>query len=110
MKVLVNGNEVKYNSGLSGGQKTSVEQAVDFGILQILQRRSGFYSGFLMLDEIFDGQGFKTKESTLEALKQSSTNKLIMVIDHDTMFRAMFDRVLDITNNNGYSSATFNKE
>jgi len=110
MKVLIGKNEIKYNSGLSGGQKTSVEQAVDFGILQVLQRRSGFCSGFLMLDEIFDGQGFKTKESALEALKQSSANKLIMIIDHDTMFRAMFDKVLDITNNNGYSSATFNKE
>lgn len=101
--VFVNGKEATFESGISGGQQTSVEQAVDFGLMTVLQRRSGRVPGWLCLDEIFTGQGRVSKETALDIIKEMSQSKLVMVIDHSSEFKELFDKTLKIERKNGIS-------
>lgn len=103
LEVFVGGVPVKFKSGLSGGMQTSVAQAIDFAILSVLQRRSGVFPGFILLDEVFNGQGLVTKESSMEILKDFAQTKLVMVIDHDSNFKEMFDKTIDIQHDGMYS-------
>ena len=102
--VTVGGREGRFESALSGGMQTSVEQAVDLAVMAVIQRRTGKAPGWLCLDEIFDGQGRASKESALEVLREFSTDKLILVIDHGEEFRQMFSQVIQVVCENGKSS------
>jgi DNA repair exonuclease SbcCD ATPase subunit len=101
-----NGVSISAKSGLSGGMLTSVEQAVDFGLMKVLERRSGVVPKFLLLDEIFDGQGTLTKESAMEILKELSQDKIVLVIDHDSQLKEFFNQTIDIEYNGKYSAIT----
>lgn len=103
LEVFVGGVPVKFRSGLSGGMQTSVGQAIDFAILTVLQRRSGVSPNFIMMDEIFNGQGLTTKESSMTILKRLAKDKLVLVIDHDNHFKEQFDKTIDIEHDGMYS-------
>jgi DNA repair exonuclease SbcCD ATPase subunit len=99
----VNGHEGSFETGLSGGQQTSVEQALDLAMTEVIQARSGKMPGFLMLDEPFHGQPLPVKEAALEIIKEASQNKLVIVVDHEDSFKEQFSMVLSVKSNNGVS-------
>lgn len=102
--VSVRGHTSKFETGLSGGMQTSLEQVVDLAVSAVIARRvGGVLPSWLCLDEIFDGQGRITKESAFAVLKEFSHDRLVMVVDHSTEFREAFSQTIKIAFNNGVS-------
>lgn len=101
--VSVNGVEARLRSGLSGGMYTSVEGVVDLAVMSVVQRRTGAVPGFLFLDESFNGQGNATKEAAMEILREYGEEKLVVVIDHNSEFKELFTKFVDVTCKDGRS-------
>jgi len=100
--VSVAGNVVRWEAALSGGQKTSLDRAVDRAVREVISNRSGLKVEFLLEDETFEGQG-ASKESALELLREEAASKVIVVIDHAADFKESFSRGLLVTNESGKS-------
>ena len=88
----------------SGGQYTAVELAVDLSLADVIAERTGVMPGWLILDEAFNGLPVKSKSACLELLKDAATTRLILVIDHATEIKEMFDSVITVRSQNGKSS------
>jgi DNA repair exonuclease SbcCD ATPase subunit len=82
---------------------SSLEAAVDMAIISVIQQRTGFFPGFLMLDECFNGQSSETKEAVVQVLRTIAENKLVIVVDHHTEMQEAFDQILEIVVDNGES-------
>jgi DNA repair exonuclease SbcCD ATPase subunit len=101
--VYVNGHECRYRAGLSGGMQASVEQAIDLAVMEAVGRRVGGLPGWLCWDEAFDGQAGKTRENSLEVLRDFAQDRLVVVVDHHSETKEMFSQVVDIRFENGHS-------
>ena len=90
--------DVDFESGLSGGQQTSVELATDRAVAKVLRRRAGGtrLPEWVCLDEAFNGHDLSTKEACTEVLQHMAVDTQIFVIDHGSEFQASFDRVLTV--------------
>jgi DNA repair exonuclease SbcCD ATPase subunit len=101
--VYCNGRRVSFNSGISGGMQAAVELAVDLGVAEVVSRRRNSFPGWLILDETFHGLGPTEKATCLEMLQDYAKNRLVLVIDHDTEFQGLFDKVITIEMTGGQS-------
>lgn len=101
--VNVNGNEVHWQAGLSGGMATSLEFAVDLAVSTVIGRRTGHSPKWLILDEIFEGLGTTEKEVCLTILKKHAEDKLVIVVDHMSEFQELFPNSITIHYQNGKS-------
>lgn len=102
--IYINGTERPFQS-CSGGMTNAITLAVDLALSQVISERTGTHLGWLILDECFDGMDPVTKESCLELLRDTAEaqNLLIFVIDHETSFKEMFDKVITIKFQDGKS-------
>lgn len=87
---------VPLSPGLSGGQLTAIELAVDLALIKVISGRTGRAPGWLILDECFEGLSTLDKEEYLNILKELSATKLILVVDHTTETKGVFDTILSI--------------
>jgi DNA repair exonuclease SbcCD ATPase subunit len=97
--VTIAGRRVSLTSGLSGGQQSAVNLAVDLGFGEVVAKRRGSYPGWLVLDESFDGLGKTSKESCLEMLNSYASNngeRTILVIDHSSEFQGLFSQMISV--------------
>jgi ABC-type branched-subunit amino acid transport system ATPase component len=101
--VTIAGAERPLRSALSGGMATAVELAVDLAVRKVISARTGVTPGWLILDECFEGLGTTEKEACLTLLKRAAQDILIIVVDHASEFKEMFDQRLTIVNENGES-------
>lgn len=102
--VDVRGFRTKFESGLSGGQQTSLEQVIDLAVGSVISRRTGGkIPGWLCLDEVFNGQGRVTKEAVFEVLQEFACDRLILVVDHSLEFKEAFAQSIDVVFENGQS-------
>jgi len=90
--VFIHGEERTLLSSVSGGQLTSIELAVDLAVVQVISARHGCNLNWLVLDETFDGHDVATKEACLTLLQQHAANKLLLIVDHSSEFKEMFQR------------------
>jgi ABC-type molybdenum transport system ATPase subunit/photorepair protein PhrA len=88
---------------------TAVELAVDLAVGAVIARRSGCEPRWLILDECFEGLGANEKEAALNVLQQYSQNKLIVVIDHGSEAKEMFNNNLTIECQHGRSTCQSQK-
>ena len=102
--VTVGGFTAPIKSALSGGMASTVELAVDLAIGEVISRRTGIVPGYLMLDECFDGLDDVSKESCFELLRVYSKDRLILVIDHSSELKALFEKVITIQFKDGCST------
>ena len=103
-QLIMNNTEVSLGS-LSGGEERGVILAVDFGIADVLvQRANTQLPSVLMLDECLEGLDTVGKERVLDALKEISHDRCILIIDHSTEFSALFDQVIKVTKKNEIST------
>lgn len=100
--ILVNGNSTPLES-LSGGQISAVELAVDRGLAEVISRRTCVTPGWLLLDESFDGLDSTVKENALEMLRELAQDNLVLIIDHQTEVKQLFDGFIDVEIDNGVS-------
>ena len=89
--VTKDGIEASFKS-LSGGQQAAVELAVDLAIGNVIGRRTGRTPGWIVLDEAFDGLDTPAKEACLAILKRYADGRLVIVIDHTSEIKELFDR------------------
>lgn len=102
--IFVRGHRAKFTSGLSGGMQTSVAQVTDLAVMDVIARRTGKSLGWICLDEVFDGQGFATKESAHELLREYAKDRLVLVIDHGTEMGEAFTGKINVDIQNGVST------
>lgn len=100
---FTNVHEVMSWRSFSGGQMSSIDLAIELAIHKVLCQRIEHIPGWLIFDEIFEGQDLVTKEACLELLKEFSQERLIIIIDHANEFKEMFENQILITSKNGYS-------
>lgn len=89
------GKPVKLKS-LSGGQQASIELAVELAVIAVVKRRSGIDYGWLILDESMDGMDVPLKNEWIETIK-TLVDGLLIVIDHSTEIKELFDSVIEVT-------------
>jgi DNA repair exonuclease SbcCD ATPase subunit len=94
--ITKDGITVSLKAGLSGGQISAVELAVDLAIGNIIGRRIGVMPGWLVLDEAFDGLSVPEKEACLELLKTAAQDRIILVVDHASEIKDYFDHTIEI--------------
>lgn len=102
----VDGFEATRQSGLSGGMGASADLAVDLGLTKVIERRLGRVPGWICLDETFNGMPKATKEAAFEVLQKHAADKLVLVIDHGSDFKEMFQKVLTVESDGGKSTVT----
>lgn len=101
--IIKNNIKIPLKAGLSGGQTTSVELAVDLALGNVISRRTSIVPGWLVLDESFEGHDVVIKEACLELLKNAAKDRLIFVIDHSTEVKEYFDNLIEIESKNDVS-------
>lgn len=94
--VNVGGNEGPMRSALSGGMGRVVMLAIDLAFGAVVSRRTGACPGWLFLDEPLDGLGVVEKEAMLGVLQHYAKDRLIIVVDHATEAKELFDQVLKL--------------
>ena len=95
--VTYNGDDVSVGS-LSGGEERGLILSVDLGLSEVLAKRCGVpLPSILMLDECFEGLDFIGKEKVLDALREVSVDRCIMLIDHNTEFSSLFASKISVT-------------
>ncbi len=108
-EIRVRGRVVPFESGISGGMQTPVELAVDLAFGKVASQRRGSYPGWLVLDEALNGLGSVEKESCLEMLGEYASDRLVLVVDHDTTFQGLFAQTLHIEQSDGRASLRSSK-
>lgn len=101
--VTKNGIEIPLEAGLSGGQLTSVELAVDLAVRNVISRRTGRTPGWLVLDECFEGHDTVVKEACLEILRRAAQDSLILVVDHSSEIKELFDKTIQVESSHDVS-------
>lgn len=102
----INMGEDRPLESCSGGMTTSIELAVDLAVSSVLKERTAAQPTWLILDEPFDGLDQVSKEACLELLRDSAEaeGKLVLVIDHGSELKEMFEQVVTVTYSGGRSS------
>jgi len=93
--VMMDGKQVSIDS-LSGGQRASLELCTDLAVSEAIRGRFGVDLGWVALDEAFDGLDVNTKMAALEIIK-SKVNGLLIVVDHSSEIKEVFDKVVEVT-------------
>lgn len=79
---------------LSGGERTTVDLAVDLAVIDVIEAKTGRGANFYIVDEPFNGLDGICKENYLDILKQLDTNKKIIIVDHSTELKEMvYDKI-----------------
>jgi DNA repair exonuclease SbcCD ATPase subunit len=74
---------------LSGGERSAVDLAVDLAVIDFIETKSAKGMNLFILDEPFTGLGTIEIEMALEVLKNSNTNKKIIIVDHNPEIKQM---------------------
>jgi len=74
---------------LSGGEGSATDLAVDLAVIDFIESRSGMGINIFILDEPFNGLGTVEIEMALDVLKNSNTNKKLIIVDHNPEVKQM---------------------
>ena len=99
--LMVDGQEVPLGT-FSGGEFRILSLAVDMAVVDLLETSLGFSISPIFLDEAFDGLDNNYKEKVVEMLQGVAIekDKEIVVIDHSSEFKSLFNRVIFCKKNN----------
>ncbi len=81
---------------LSGGERSSTDLAIDLAVMEFIQERSGTGCNLLVLDEPFNGLNEKNITPILEFLRESATNKQILIVDHNPFSKELFESKITV--------------
>lgn len=74
---------------LSGGERSSVDLAVDLAVIDFIESESAKGIDVFILDEPFTGLDTVSIEMALEVLKNSNSTKKLIVVDHNPEVKQM---------------------
>lgn len=89
---------------LSGGERSSVDLAVDLAVIDFIENESAKGIDVFILDEPFTGLDTVSIEMALEVLKNSNTNKKLIVVDHNPEVKQMVSDRLVVVRKGNYST------
>ncbi len=82
---------------MSGGERTSIDLAVDLAVIDMIEEQAGKGLDVFILDEPFDGLDSTCREECLQILQAHVTGKKIIVVDHSNETKEMVqDRIIVI--------------
>lgn len=81
---------------LSGGERTSADLAVDLAVGEMIESMTQKGVNFLIIDEGFDGLDSISKIECLEILKNISTDKKILMVDHSSEVKEMVYDIIKV--------------
>jgi DNA repair exonuclease SbcCD ATPase subunit len=81
---------------LSGGERTSADLAVDLAVGEMIESATQKGVNFLIIDEGFDGLDSISKIQCLEILKNTNTNKKILMVDHSSEVKEMVYDIIKV--------------
>lgn len=87
-KVFENGVERSFKR-LSGGEKCSINLAVDAAISNILIERTGVNLNWFIADEMFYGLDADTKVQAYEVLQKIYADRILLMVEHSSEIEAM---------------------
>lgn len=82
---------------LSGGERSSVDLAVDLAVIDLLENRTNKGINVFILDEPFTGLDTVSIEMAIEKLK--SLNKRLIIVDHNPEIKEMVESRLLVVRN-----------
>jgi DNA repair exonuclease SbcCD ATPase subunit len=86
-------NEISIKT-LSGGERTSIDLAVDLALIEMIETKAGKGVDFFILDEPFDGLDAVNKTECLDILQNLDTNKKIIIVDHSAELKALVHDII----------------
>lgn len=86
-------NEISIKT-LSGGERTSIDLAVDLALIEMIETKAGKGADFFILDEPFDGLDAVNKTECLDILQNLDTNKKIIIVDHSAELKALVHNII----------------
>ena len=79
---------------MSGGERTAIDLAVDMAVISMIEEITSKGIDIFILDEPFDGLDSACREQCLEVLRNSITDKKVIVVDHSNETKEMVsDRI-----------------
>lgn len=94
---------------LSGGERSAVDLAVDLAVIEFIEEESAKGIDIFILDEPFTGLGPVEIEPVLELLKNITSTKKLIIVDHNSEVKEMVtDRLVVVREGN--SSTISNQE
>lgn len=91
---------------LSGGERSSVDLAVDLAVIDFIESESAKGIDVFILDEPFTGLDTVSIEMALEVLKNSNSTKKLIVVDHNPEVKQMVSNRLVVVRDGNYSTIT----
>jgi DNA repair exonuclease SbcCD ATPase subunit len=76
---------------LCGGERTAADLAIDLSVIDLLQNRANKGIDIFVLDEPFQGLDTVCIEMALEILKNSNSNKRLVIVDHNPEVKEMVE-------------------
>lgn len=76
---------------LSGGERSSVDLAVDLAVIDLLESKTNKGIDIFILDEPFTGLDTVSIEMALEVLKNSNLSKRLVIVDHNPEVKQMVE-------------------
>lgn len=68
---------------LSGGERSSTDLAIDLSVIKFIEERTGKGISLMVLDEPFTGLDSQNILEALEMLKECSSEKQLLIVDHN---------------------------
>ena len=81
---------------LCGGERTSTDLAIDLSVIDLLESKANKGINLFILDEPFDGLDTVCIEMALEVLKNSNSNKRLIIVDHNPEVKEMVESRLTV--------------
>lgn len=85
---------------LSGGERTSIDLAVDLAVIDVLETKAGKGADFFILDEPFDGLDSISRAAIIDIVKSTDSNKRIIIVDHGTETKEIISDIITIVRTN----------
>lgn len=81
---------------MSGGERTSIDLAVDLAVIDMIEEQAGKGLDIFVLDEPFDGLDSICREECLQILQTHVTGKKIIVVDHSNETKEMVHHTIRV--------------
>jgi DNA repair exonuclease SbcCD ATPase subunit len=79
---------------LCGGERSAIDLAVDLSVIELIESKANKGINVFVLDEPFTGLDTVCIEMALEVLKNSNTNKKLIIVDHNPEVKQMVESSL----------------
>ena len=76
---------------LCGGERSAIDLAVDLSVIELIEQKTNKGINIFVLDEPFTGLDTVCIEMALEVLKNSNTNKKLIIVDHNPEVKQMVE-------------------